>query len=117
MYSKEVVVRCESGLHNRQATYFVQKANELDSSIWIESANRKMNAKSLLGVLSLKLSNGEVVTITADGADEKETVEKMKEIACILTEIACFFFFVYVIMNEKKAEKDKYAGTGKGKRR
>jgi len=40
MFSKEVVVRCESGLHNRQATYFVQKANEFESSIWLESGNR-----------------------------------------------------------------------------
>ena len=46
MYSKEVIVRCESGLHNKQATYFVQKANEFESSIWLESGNRKMNAKS-----------------------------------------------------------------------
>ena len=53
MFNKEVVVRCESGLHNRQATYFVQKANEFESSIWLESANRKMNAKSLLGIMSL----------------------------------------------------------------
>ena len=49
MFNKEVIVRCESGLHNRQATYFVQKANEFYSSIWVESGNRKMNAKSLLG--------------------------------------------------------------------
>ena len=47
MISKQVVVRCESGLHNRQATYFVQKANEFVSSIWLESENRKMNAKRL----------------------------------------------------------------------
>ena len=49
MYSKEVIVRCESGLHNKQATYFVQKANENESSIWLESGNRKMNAKSFEG--------------------------------------------------------------------
>ena len=46
MFNKEVVVRCESGLHNKQATYFVQKANEFESSIWLESESRKMNAKS-----------------------------------------------------------------------
>lgn len=48
MYSKEIVVRCESGLHNKQATFFVQKANEFDADICVESGNRKMNAKSLL---------------------------------------------------------------------
>ena len=58
MYSKEVVVRCESGLHNKQATYFVQKANEFESSIWLESGNRKMNAKSLLGIMSLGIITG-----------------------------------------------------------
>ena len=52
MFNKEVVVRCESGLHNKQATYFVQKANEFESSIWLESENRKMNAKSLYSTLS-----------------------------------------------------------------
>ena len=74
MYSKEVVVRCESGLHNKQATYFVQKANEYESSIWLESGNRKMNAKSLLGVLSLGIVKGTTITLIADGADEKEAV-------------------------------------------
>ena len=48
MFVKEAIVKCESGLHNRQATYFVQKANEFSSNIWVESENRKMNAKSLL---------------------------------------------------------------------
>ena len=57
MFEKEVVVRCESGLHNKQATYFVQKANEFDSSIWVESGNRKMNAKSLLGMILAKNLN------------------------------------------------------------
>ena len=64
MFSKEVVVRCESGLHNKQATYFVQKANEFESSIWLESGNRKMNAKSLLGIMSLGIISGSTVTAT-----------------------------------------------------
>ena len=57
MFSKEVVVRCESGLHNKQATFFVQKANEFDSSIWLACDNRKMNAKSLLGICDRRSSN------------------------------------------------------------
>ena len=60
MFSKEIVVRCESGLHNKQATFFVQKANEFESRIWIELGSRKMNAKSLLGVLSLGIVGGKV---------------------------------------------------------
>ena len=67
MFNKEIVVRCESGLHNRQATYFVQKANEFSSSIWLESDNRKMNAKSLLGIMSLGIVTGATVTLSAMG--------------------------------------------------
>ena len=74
MYSKEVIVRCESGLHNKQAAYFVQKANEFESSIWLESGNRKMNAKSLLGIMSLGIISGSTVTLSAVGADEEAAV-------------------------------------------
>ena len=78
LYSKEVVVRCESGLHNKQATYFVQKANEFDSSIWLESDNRKMNAKSLLGIMSLCIITGATVILSADGADEDAAVNALE---------------------------------------
>lgn len=74
MYNKEVVVRCESGLHNKQATYFVQKANEFESSIWLESDNRKMNAKSLLGIMSLGIITGSTVVLSAVGPDEEAAV-------------------------------------------
>ena len=74
MYSKEIVVRCESGLHNKQATYFVQKANEFDCSIWMESGERKMNAKSLLGIMSLGIITGAVVTLSASGTDAEAAV-------------------------------------------
>ena len=78
MFSKEVVVRCESGLHNQQATYFVQKANEFESSISLESSNRKMNAKSLLGIMSLGVVTGAVVNLTATGSDEQLAVEALE---------------------------------------
>ena len=78
MYNKEVVVRCESGLHNKQATYFVQKANEFDSSIWIESGARKMNAKSLLGIMSLGIVTGAVVNLIASGLDAEEAVNSLE---------------------------------------
>ena len=78
MYSKEVIVRCESGLHNKQATYFVQKANEFESSIWLESGNRKMNAKSLLGIMSLGIISGSTVTLSAVGADEETAVTSLE---------------------------------------
>ena len=78
MFIKDVVVRCESGLHNRQATYFVQKANEFQSSIWLESQNRKMNAKSLLGIMSLGIVTGSTVTVSADGSDAEAAVNALE---------------------------------------
>ncbi len=78
MINKEVVVRCESGLHNRQATYFVQKANEFESNIWLESGNRKMNAKSLLGIMSMAVITGAVVTLSADGSDAEAAVNALE---------------------------------------
>ena len=78
MVNKEVVVRCESGLHNRQATYFVQKANEFESSIWLESANRRMNAKSLLGIMSMSIITGATVNLCADGRDEEAAVSALE---------------------------------------
>ena len=78
MFSKEVVVRCESGLHNRQATYFVQKANEFECSIWVESDNRKMNSKSLLGIMSLGIVTGASVVLSASGADAESAVNALE---------------------------------------
>ena len=77
MFNKEIVVHCESGLHNKQATFFVQKANEFDSSIWLESENRKMNAKSLLGIMSLGIARGTSVTLSAYGPDAEEAVDAL----------------------------------------
>jgi phosphocarrier protein len=78
MFSKEIVVRCESGLHNKQATYFVQKANEFESSIWIESGSRKMNAKSLLGIMSLGVVSGSTVNLGASGTDAEAAIEALE---------------------------------------
>ena len=77
MFNKEIVVHCESGLHNKQATYFVQKANEFESSIWLESENRKMNAKSLLGIMSLGIVTGATVVLSAAGPDAEEAVNAL----------------------------------------
>ena len=75
MYTQEVAINNEVGLHARPATFFIQKANEFKSSIWVEKDERRVNAKSLLGVLSLGITKGTVVTLMADGVDEKEAVE------------------------------------------
>ena len=78
MFNKEVIVRCESGLHNKQVTYFVQKANEFKSSVWLESENRRMNAKSLLGIMSLGIVTGAVVTLSAAGPDAEAAVTALE---------------------------------------
>ena len=80
MIVKEVTVRCESGLHNKQATYFVQKANEFECSIWLECGTRNMNAKSLLGIMSLGIVTGAVVTISADGKDDEKAVAELEQL-------------------------------------
>ena len=80
MVSKNVVVNNQVGLHARPATFFIQKANELKSSIWIEKDERRVNAKSLLGVLSLGIVKGTTITLIADGADEKEAVAALVDL-------------------------------------
>jgi len=74
MISKEVVISNQVGLHARPATFFIQKANEYKASIWVEKDDRRVNAKSLLGVLSLGIVKGTAITIIADGTDEEEAV-------------------------------------------
>ena len=74
MVSKEVVINNQVGLHARPATFFIQKANEFKSSIWVEKEDRRVNAKSLLGVLSLGIVKGTPITIIADGADEDDAI-------------------------------------------
>ena len=74
MFSKEVVVQNQVGLHARPATFFIQKANEFKASIWVEKEERRVNAKSLLGVLSLGIVGNTAIRIIADGADEEAAV-------------------------------------------
>ena len=78
MINKEIVVRCESGLHNKQATFFVQKANEFECDIWLESGSRKMNAKSLLGIMSLGIISGNTVNLVASGSDAEAAIEALE---------------------------------------
>lgn len=75
MFVKEVSVKNQVGLHARPATFFIQKANEYKSSIWVEKEERRVNAKSLLGVLSLGIVGGTNIRIIADGSDEEQAVE------------------------------------------
>ena len=77
MVSSKVTVQNSVGLHARPATFFIQKANEFKSSIWVEKDERRVNAKSLLGVLSLNLVQGAEISIIADGNDDAEAVKTL----------------------------------------
>lgn len=80
MCVKEVLVQNQVGLHARPATFFIQKANEFKSSIWVEKEERRVNAKSLLGVLSLGIVGGTNIRIIADGTDEEDAVNSLVEL-------------------------------------
>ena len=80
MLTKTITIHNEVGLHTRPATYFIQKANNYKSSVWIENSDRRANAKSLLGVLSLGISKGDTVSIIADGSDEAEAVDGLVDL-------------------------------------
>ena len=80
MYTREITVKNEVGLHARPATYFIQKANEFKSGIWVEKEERRVNAKSLLGVLSLGIVGGTNIRIIADGGDEEEAVNGLVDL-------------------------------------
>ncbi len=80
MYVKDVTVQNQVGLHARPATFFIQCANEFKASIWIEKEERRVNAKSLLGILSLGIVGGTDIKVIADGADEKEAVNSLVDL-------------------------------------
>ena len=80
MISKEVTILNSVGLHARPATYFIQKANNYKSTLTVECKDRKANAKSLLGVLSLGITKGTRITIVADGVDEAEAIEGLSNL-------------------------------------
>ena len=75
MIRREVTIQNTIGLHARPATFFIQKANTYKCSIWVEKDERKVNANSLLGVLSLGIVKDMTITLVADGADEEEALE------------------------------------------
>ena len=80
MVTQEVTINNEVGLHARPATFFIQKANEFKSGIWVEKDERRVNAKSLLGVLSLGITKGTTITLLADCSDDKEAVAALSEL-------------------------------------
>ena len=80
MLTREVTITNSIGLHARPATFFIQKANSYKSSIWVEKDDRRVNAKSLLGVLSLGIAKGMTVTLIADGQDEGTALDGLSDL-------------------------------------
>lgn len=80
MTVKETVVNNGVGLFARPATFFIQKANEFKCSVWVEKDERRVNAKSLLGVLSMGIMDGSAISLIADGEDEAEAVEALNQL-------------------------------------
>jgi phosphocarrier protein len=80
MFTQEITVKNKVGLHAKPATYFIQKANEFKSGIWIEMEERRVNAKSLLGVLSLGIGQNADIRLMADGADEEQAVKALADL-------------------------------------
>lgn len=75
---KKVVIRLRKGLQARSATNFVWEANRFASDIFLEKENKKLNAKSIMGLMSMVLTPGSEVILTAEGVDEKEAVETLE---------------------------------------
>ena len=80
MISRDVTIINASGLHARPATFFIQKANSFRSTIWVEKEDRRVNAKSLLGVLSRGIAKGMTITLIADGQDEQAALDGLSEL-------------------------------------
>ena len=80
MVSRDITIINNIGLHARPATFFIQKANTYKSSIWLEREERKINAKSLLGVLSMGIAQGMTITLIAEGEDEEKAINGLVEL-------------------------------------
>ncbi|MDG5786602.1 HPr family phosphocarrier protein [Evansella sp. AB-P1] len=77
MIEKTVVVKRKSGLQARPAAMFVQEANRFNSDVFIEREGKKVNAKSIMGIMSLAISTNKEITITVDGNDEEAAMESL----------------------------------------
>ena len=80
MITREVTITNTIGLHARPATFFIQKANAYKCPVWVEKEDRKVNAKSLLGVLSLGIAQGMTIKLIADGSDENEALDGLESL-------------------------------------
>ncbi len=79
MTSKNIQIKLENGLEARPVALLVQEASKYDSVIYIQSDDKKVNAKSIMGMMSLGLDNGDQLTVTAEGADEQTAVDNIEK--------------------------------------
>ena len=82
MTKKDTQIRLENGLEARPVALLVQVASQYDSSIYIEYGNKRVNAKSIMGMMTLILAAGDTVTVTAEGKDETEAVDAIVSYLC-----------------------------------
>ncbi len=79
MERKRIQVKLENGLEARPIALLVQEASKYESQIYLEADNKRVNAKSLIGMMSLNLAGGEELTVDAEGTDEREAVEAIEK--------------------------------------
>ena len=79
MVSKEITIRLENGLEARPVAMLVQVASKYDSSVYLEAGDKRVNAKSIMGMMSLGLDTGEKVNVVVDGADEAAALEDIEK--------------------------------------
>ena len=79
MKTKTIQIRLESGLDARPVALLVQEASKYDSTIYMEAEGRKVNAKSIMGMMTLGLANGEELVVSADGEDEEQAIESIEK--------------------------------------
>ncbi len=79
MINKEITIRLENGLEARPVALLVQVASQFDSSVYLETGDKKVNAKSIMGMMSLGLDIGEKVNVIVDGADEQAALDDIEK--------------------------------------
>lgn len=82
MISKKMTINIPNGLEARPVALLVQVASRYDSSVYVECDNKRVNAKSIMGMMSLALPTGTTVTITVDGTDEQTAMEGIEAYLC-----------------------------------
>ncbi len=79
MTKREITIRLDSGLETRPVALLVQMASQFQSDVYVESDTRRVNAKSIMGMMSLELDNGDEMTVSADGSDEQAAIDEIEQ--------------------------------------